>query len=128
DDCGAGVREHQRGARVDADQGHSTAARELRRIVAADQPPGNGRASEHLATRIGRCVMAMSLLIAGGGTGGHLYPGIAVAREVIARVPGAQVAFVGTAAGIESRVVPREGFALDTIRSAGLKGKSPGSL
>jgi UDP-N-acetylglucosamine--N-acetylmuramyl-(pentapeptide) pyrophosphoryl-undecaprenol N-acetylglucosamine transferase len=43
-------------------------------------------------------------------------------------VPGAQVAFVGTAAGIESRVVPREGFALDTIHSAGLKGKSVASL
>ena len=66
----------------------------------------------------------MSVLIAGGGTGGHLYPGIAVAREVIARVPDAQVMFVGTAAGLESRVIPREGFTLDVIRSAGLKGKS----
>jgi UDP-N-acetylglucosamine--N-acetylmuramyl-(pentapeptide) pyrophosphoryl-undecaprenol N-acetylglucosamine transferase len=72
--------------------------------------------------------MALSILIAGGGTGGHLYPGIAVARELIARVPDARVAFVGTAAGIEARVIPREGFALDTIRSAGLKGKSLPSL
>ena len=72
--------------------------------------------------------MSLSVLIAGGGTGGHLYPGIAVAREIKARVPDAQVAFVGTAAGIESRVVPREGFALETIRSAGLKGKSIASL
>ncbi len=40
-----------------------------------------------------------SWLIAGGGTGGHLYPGIAVARELMARVPDAQVTFVGTAAG-----------------------------
>src|SRR5262245_61808418 len=46
----------------------------------------------------------------------------------MARVPGAEVAFVGTAAGIESRVVPREGFVLETIRSAGLKGKSVASL
>jgi UDP-N-acetylglucosamine--N-acetylmuramyl-(pentapeptide) pyrophosphoryl-undecaprenol N-acetylglucosamine transferase len=72
--------------------------------------------------------MALSVLIAGGGTGGHLYPGIAVARELMAQVPGAQVAFVGTAAGIEARVIPREGFALDVIRSAGLKGKSIQSL
>jgi UDP-N-acetylglucosamine--N-acetylmuramyl-(pentapeptide) pyrophosphoryl-undecaprenol N-acetylglucosamine transferase len=72
--------------------------------------------------------VSLSVLIAGGGTGGHLYPGIAVAREIMARVPGAQVTFVGTAAGIESRVVPREGFALETIRSAGLKGKSVASL
>ena len=72
--------------------------------------------------------MALSVLIAGGGTGGHLYPGIAVARELLARVPGAQVTFVGTAAGIEARVVPREGFELELIRSAGLKGKSLQSL
>jgi UDP-N-acetylglucosamine--N-acetylmuramyl-(pentapeptide) pyrophosphoryl-undecaprenol N-acetylglucosamine transferase len=53
-----------------------------------------------------------------------LYPGIAVARELTARQPDTVVSFAGTAAGIESRVVPREGFALDVIRSAGLKGKS----
>jgi UDP-N-acetylglucosamine--N-acetylmuramyl-(pentapeptide) pyrophosphoryl-undecaprenol N-acetylglucosamine transferase len=53
-----------------------------------------------------------------------LYPGIAVARELLARMPDAQVSFAGTAKGIESRVVPREGFALDLIRSGGLKGKS----
>ncbi len=64
------------------------------------------------------------MLIAGGGTGGHLYPGIAVARELLARQPGAEVTFVGTAAGVESRVIPREGLTLDVIRSAGLKGKS----
>ena len=72
--------------------------------------------------------MPLSVLIAGGGTGGHLYPGIAVARELVARVPRAEVTFVGTAAGIESRVIPREGFALDVIRSAGLKGKSVPAL
>ena len=67
---------------------------------------------------------ALNVVIAGGGTGGHLYPGIAVARE-LQRVAQAQVSFAGTAAGIEARVVPREGFELDVIRSAGLKGKSP---
>jgi UDP-N-acetylglucosamine--N-acetylmuramyl-(pentapeptide) pyrophosphoryl-undecaprenol N-acetylglucosamine transferase len=68
------------------------------------------------------------MLIAGGGTGGHLYPGIAVARELMRRVPDATVTFVGTAAGIEARVVPRESFTLDVIRSAGLKGKSLASV
>ena len=63
-------------------------------------------------------------MIAGGGTGGHLYPGIAVARELLQRVPQARVAFAGTARGLEARVVPTEGFDLDLIRSAGLKGKS----
>jgi UDP-N-acetylglucosamine--N-acetylmuramyl-(pentapeptide) pyrophosphoryl-undecaprenol N-acetylglucosamine transferase len=68
--------------------------------------------------------VSLRIVIAGGGTGGHLYPGIAVARELLSRQPGAQVSFAGTARGIESRVVPREGFALDLIRSGGLKGKS----
>jgi UDP-N-acetylglucosamine--N-acetylmuramyl-(pentapeptide) pyrophosphoryl-undecaprenol N-acetylglucosamine transferase len=66
----------------------------------------------------------LRVVIAGGGTGGHLYPGIAVAREFLARCPGAQVTFAGTTRGIEGRVVPREGFELDMIRSSGLKGKS----
>lgn len=66
----------------------------------------------------------MRVLIAGGGTGGHLYPGIALARELQRRDPDVRVRFVGTAQGIESRVVPREGFPLDLIRVAGLKGKS----
>jgi UDP-N-acetylglucosamine--N-acetylmuramyl-(pentapeptide) pyrophosphoryl-undecaprenol N-acetylglucosamine transferase len=72
--------------------------------------------------------VSLSIVIAGGGTGGHLYPGIAVARELLARRPDARVTFVGTAAGIEARVVPREGFDLEVIRSAGLKGKSLQSL
>ena len=63
-------------------------------------------------------------MIAGGGTGGHLYAGMAVARELLARLPDSIVTFAGTASGIEARVVPKEGFQLDLIRSAGLKGKS----
>ena len=66
----------------------------------------------------------LRVIIAGGGTGGHLYPGIAVARELLARRPDARIVFVGTARGIEARVVPREGFALALIRSGGIKGKS----
>lgn len=68
--------------------------------------------------------MPTRVVIAGGGTGGHLYPGIAVARELLRRQPDATVTFAGTARGIESRVVPREGFELDLLRSAGLKGTS----
>jgi UDP-N-acetylglucosamine--N-acetylmuramyl-(pentapeptide) pyrophosphoryl-undecaprenol N-acetylglucosamine transferase len=67
---------------------------------------------------------SLRVVIAGGGTGGHLFPGIAVAREIQSRVPGARVSFVGTSHGIEARVVPLEGFALDLIRSRGIKGKS----
>jgi UDP-N-acetylglucosamine--N-acetylmuramyl-(pentapeptide) pyrophosphoryl-undecaprenol N-acetylglucosamine transferase len=64
------------------------------------------------------------VLIAGGGTGGHLYPGIALARELQRRDPSTVVTFAGTAQGIEARVVPREGFELDLIHVTGLKGKS----
>jgi UDP-N-acetylglucosamine--N-acetylmuramyl-(pentapeptide) pyrophosphoryl-undecaprenol N-acetylglucosamine transferase len=66
----------------------------------------------------------LRVVIAGGGTGGHLYPGIAVAREILKRRPDATVTFAGTARGIESKVIPREGFDLDLLRSAGLKGRS----
>lgn len=66
----------------------------------------------------------MRVLIAGGGTGGHLYPGIAVAEELRRRDAATTVSFVGTARGLESRVIPGLGLPLDVIRSAGLKGKS----
>ena len=65
----------------------------------------------------------MRVLIAGGGTGGHLYPGIALARELQRRDPAMHVSFAGTARGIEARVVPREGFPLDLLRVTGLKDK-----
>ncbi len=65
----------------------------------------------------------MRVVIAGGGTGGHLFPGIAVARELIKRTDGAEVIFVGSERGIESRIIPKEGFDLKFIRTEGLVGK-----
>ena len=64
----------------------------------------------------------LKLLIAGGGTGGHVFPALAVALEWISRGEERKVVFVGTQRGIEARLVPEAGFPLDTIRSAGLKG------
>ena len=61
-------------------------------------------------------------MIAGGGTGGHVYPGVAIARELLARSPEREVLFVGTSQGLESRLVPAEGFRLETIRATGLAG------
>ena len=63
----------------------------------------------------------MRLVIAGGGTGGHLFPGVAVAEELLARDPSSEVLFVGTARGIEARVVPSLGWKLELIDASGLK-------
>ena len=62
----------------------------------------------------------MRVLIAAGGTGGHIYPGIAVAKELMRRDPSSTVRFVGTAKGLENRLVPQAGFELSLIESAGL--------
>jgi UDP-N-acetylglucosamine--N-acetylmuramyl-(pentapeptide) pyrophosphoryl-undecaprenol N-acetylglucosamine transferase len=63
----------------------------------------------------------MRVLIAAGGTGGHIYPGIAVAKEILRREPESEVRFVGTARGLENKLVPQAGFELSLIDSAGLK-------
>src|SRR6185369_695780 len=90
----------------------------LRADAARDERPRENGTVEMVDDR------RLRVVIAGGGTGGHLYPGIAVAREWLRRLPDTTISFAGTAAGIEARVVPLEGFALDVIRSRGLKGQS----
>lgn len=57
----------------------------------------------------------LRVLIAGGGTGGHIIPALAIADELRARY-GAELLFVGTARGLESRLVPQAGYGLELIR------------
>ncbi len=64
-----------------------------------------------------------TLMIAGGGTGGHIYPAIAVAQEWMARDATRQVIFVGTERGLEKTIVPKAGFPIEFISVGGLKGK-----
>lgn len=64
-------------------------------------------------------------VIAAGGTGGHIFPGIALAREIRARRPDAGVLFVGSGRGLESTLVPEAGFALEVVRASGFAGKRP---
>lgn len=67
----------------------------------------------------------MNIVIAAGGTGGHLYPAIAVAREFLRRDPSTRILFIGTTRGIERKVLAHEGFPLQCIAANPLMGKSP---
>lgn len=67
----------------------------------------------------------MRVILAGGGTGGHLFPGLAVAHEFKRRDANVKILFVGTAQGIEFRVLPKEGFKLETLTVKGIKGRGP---
>ena len=57
----------------------------------------------------------LSLLVAAAGTGGHVFPGIALARTALEYDPAATIRFAGTTRGIETRVVPEAGFELDLL-------------
>lgn len=66
--------------------------------------------------------MAPTVLIAAGGTGGHLFPGIAVADELVRRDAATRVVFAGTPKGLESRLVPKAGYALELLPILPLNG------
>jgi UDP-N-acetylglucosamine--N-acetylmuramyl-(pentapeptide) pyrophosphoryl-undecaprenol N-acetylglucosamine transferase len=70
----------------------------------------------------------VKLLIAGGGTGGHVFPALAIAQEWLSRGKGRELVLVGTERGIEMKLVPAAGLPLETIRVAGLKGKGGATL
>ncbi|MGC1414190.1 MAG: undecaprenyldiphospho-muramoylpentapeptide beta-N-acetylglucosaminyltransferase [Candidatus Acidiferrum sp.] len=70
----------------------------------------------------------MKLLIAGGGTGGHVFPALAIAQEWLSRGKEREVVLVGTERGIEMKLVPQAGLPLETLRVAGLKGKGGATL
>lgn len=69
----------------------------------------------------------LRVLVAGGGTGGHLYPGIAIAEEV-KTTTGGEAVFVGTARGLETKLVPAAGFSLELVTVSGLKRMGVGGL
>lgn len=71
----------------------------------------------------------MRVIIAGGGTGGHIYPALAIAGGLRQRHPEAEILYVGTSRGMEADLVPRAGFPFTTIPVAGLKRRlSPSNL
>src|SRR5204863_1638757 len=96
-----------------------TSLRVRLREFAADPPPAPPGGDRRLGG-------AMTVVIAGGGTGGHLYPGLAVADALVAR--GVAATFVGTAGGIEARVVPGAGYPLPLLPGRQLRGGGPGRV
>ena len=63
----------------------------------------------------------MKIAIVAGGTGGHIYPGIAVAEEIKQRDPKAEIVFIGSPEGLEKEIIPREGYQLKLVRARGLQ-------
>jgi len=67
---------------------------------------------------------AIKLLLTGGGTGGHLFPAIAAAEELLARMPQAEVMFIGTRRKMDAASLSQYGFRVESVHCHGLKGKS----
>lgn len=68
-------------------------------------------------------VIHLRFVVAGGGTGGHIYPALAIARGLKDRYPGSQILYIGTAHGMEADIVPKEGLPFKGIPAAGLERK-----
>lgn len=96
-----------------------------RTLLHASSEVGQGSAEDDDPARSGaravRTRRPLRVLIAGGGTGGHLFPGVALAEEV--RERGGEVLFVGTERGIEARVLAADGWRLECIDATGIKGR-----
>ena len=65
----------------------------------------------------------MRAILTGGGTGGHIYPAVSIAREIQRRYKNAEIIFVGTKKGLEYKIIPKEGFELKTIKVRGFERK-----
>ncbi|EOD01261.1 undecaprenyldiphospho-muramoylpentapeptide beta-N-acetylglucosaminyltransferase [Caldisalinibacter kiritimatiensis] len=65
----------------------------------------------------------MRFLISGGGTGGHIYPALAIAKKIKQKYKNAEILYVGTEKGLERELVPKEGFKFKTIRVKGFRRK-----
>ena len=136
-DLHSGVLQHQRGTRAAAHQRHSTAVHFVRRIVAvrdagerrhaAECYPTIGIVSAHKKQipRPKEGLVMTRVILAGGGTGGHVIPAIAIANELRDRY-GAEVVFIGTARGIETRLVPAAGYRLELVKVGALNQVSAG--
>ena len=69
--------------------------------------------------------MALVVVLAGGGTGGHIFPALALAEVIRDQEPGGRVHFVGTDRGLETRYVPAAGYPLELVPSRPVLGGGP---
>src|ERR1700761_2045071 len=81
------------------------------------------RVSKSASQQVSGTAKALRVMIAGGGTGGHVVPALAIGRELRDK-HGAEVRYIGTERGIETRLVPEAGFPLELVRSGQLKNVS----
>jgi len=65
----------------------------------------------------------MRVILSGGGTGGHIYPAVSIAKEIKKQYKNAEILFIGTERGLESNIVPKEGFELYKIKVRGFERK-----
>ena len=117
----AGVGQYGGGDRTGADQGTAAAVSQLRRHFDGDGDGGARGAARALAAS----GSAMKTIIAGGGTGGHLFPAVALGEELKRERPDADVLHVGTANGLEATWLPQSGLNYELFPVHGLRGKDP---
>ena len=122
----AGVREHRRRRRRAAHHRRAAAVRVVRRVVAGRHPGGDRYPAEHRSPGEPRALTSpMSetfAVIAGGGTAGHVIPGLAVAGELVARGHAADtILWVGSERGLEATLVPPTGFPLHVLPGRGIQ-------
>jgi UDP-N-acetylglucosamine--N-acetylmuramyl-(pentapeptide) pyrophosphoryl-undecaprenol N-acetylglucosamine transferase len=130
DDWVAGDYQYWGGNQFFADNRYPAAAAEFWRLVAGLYPNRHRGTFEHIAVHYspvkkmaGEKVFEMRIMITGGGTGGHIYPALAIARGLREKYPAAEILYVGTAAGMEADIVPKAGYALKTVTVEGLPRK-----
>ena len=125
-----GLHQHGREPGRVADQGADPAADELRRLGHPHEPGGaRGRPAHRLrepGADAGRARMSKCALVMAGGTGGHIFPGLAVAEALRERAW--RVHWLGAPGSMESQLVPPRGFAFETIDFCGVRGKGPVTL
>ncbi len=120
-----GNREGSRGGNREGNRGGNRAGGRSGRPQRGPGGPGRGGDRQPARGDAPPQPPVLRVLLAGGGTGGHIYPALAVADEVARRNRESRVLFVGTRTGLESKLVPEAGYSMTDIEVSGFAGKGP---